>query len=427
MLLFPTTKLRLAPVVVTIVLTAVLRVSCGFRVVQAPWSPPPVSRIATQDAARNGNLPRRRQETIRFASTSVERHDEDVVVNSSEDAMADYGYFGLNGLRPAEPLDSLAVGESLEVTIRLLLLPDEEEQVRTRNVTRVAMDPPMYVIRNVMSVAECDSVRHDAQYQTEEGMREARTRSAGDTASRTNCRVGWLDTGDATTMQGQLARSLGRLFLSPSVWRHARSSVEDLQVVHYQSGGQFVLHHDGQPRVLTILYYLNGVAGTWFPLADHHPVSAAAAAEPPLNRRDALKQCENLQPGKDGLVVLGPRDKLKKMAKTNNSAPLLATDLPSSTNTIPITSGDAIVFFNYDCGSTADGRVNWKAIHAGLPVNVQDDDDDHENRLPSSERKCNDKWIANNWYRYGVFESQTSNMLPSYSCQEGKHSLAAMP
>eukprot|EP00957_Ditylum_brightwellii_P017275 1301475-Ditylum_brightwellii.AAC.1 len=29
----------------------------------------------------------------------------------------------------------------------------------------------------------------------------------------------------------------------------------------------FVPHHDGHPRFLTVIHYLNGVAGTWLPFA----------------------------------------------------------------------------------------------------------------------------------------------------------------
>ena len=33
------------------------------------------------------------------------------------------------------------------------------------------------------------------------------------------------------------------------------AGVEDLQVLKYDVGGEFVLHHDGEPRILTVIYY----------------------------------------------------------------------------------------------------------------------------------------------------------------------------
>ena len=45
------------------------------------------------------------------------------------------------------------------------------------------------------------------------------------------------------------------------------NEVEDLQVLKYEPGGEYALHHDGYRRLATMIYYLNGVAGTWFPFA----------------------------------------------------------------------------------------------------------------------------------------------------------------
>ena len=34
-----------------------------------------------------------------------------------------------------------------------------------------------------------------------------------------------------------------------------KAGVEDLQVLRYDIGGEFVLHQDGQNRILTVIYY----------------------------------------------------------------------------------------------------------------------------------------------------------------------------
>ena len=38
-------------------------------------------------------------------------------------------------------------------------------------------------------------------------------------------------------------------------------SAEPVQIVRYEEGGKYDLHHDGYNRFMTILTYLNGVAG----------------------------------------------------------------------------------------------------------------------------------------------------------------------
>jgi hypothetical protein len=68
-------------------------------------------------------------------------------------------------------------------------------------------------------------------------------------------------------MDSVLGPIVGELLLSPAV-KKSGGAVEDLQVLDYAPGGEYVFHHDGAPRVLTILYYLNGIGETWFPLAD---------------------------------------------------------------------------------------------------------------------------------------------------------------
>ena len=48
---------------------------------------------------------------------------------------------------------------------------------------------------------------------------------------------------------------------------HATRGIEPLKVVHcHCEGGEYVNHHDSNGRLHTVLYYLNRVGGTWFPL-----------------------------------------------------------------------------------------------------------------------------------------------------------------
>ena len=89
-------------------------------------------------------------------------------------------------------------------------------------------------------------------------------------------------------------------------------------------------------QTLTVLFYLNGVGETWFPLALREAEDAASlgGANPP--RHAALAAARQLTPGKDGLRVAPRR-------------------------------GDAVAFYNHvdEGGPPAVDRL---ALHAGLPA-----------------------------------------------------------
>ena len=85
--------------------------------------------------------------------------------------------------------------------------------------------------------------------------------------------------------------------------RSSQRTPSRLSLPTSQTGGEFVLHHDGEPRTLTIIYYLNGVGGTWLPLADA-PGSkgerGGRRGDLVLNNKDqALEATRGLVPGRD--------------------------------------------------------------------------------------------------------------------------------
>ena len=53
----------------------------------------------------------------------------------------------------------------------------------------------------------------------------------------------------------ELVSSTAQTLLSDGILSSEDAGVEDLQVLKYDVGGEFVLHHDGEPRVLTVIYY----------------------------------------------------------------------------------------------------------------------------------------------------------------------------
>lgn len=201
----------------------------------------------------------------------------------------------------------------------------------------VSREPPIYLLRNFLSRQECDSIRERVSL---DEMQEPQTLNGQGSTARPNCKVAWLDTMD------ELAQDVADCMLDP-LSEYGGQWVENLQVLKYSRGGEYVLHHDGHCRLLTCLYYLNGVGGTWFPFAD--------SGQTPSSRDEAVSQ--DLDPTRDG-VVLGGR------------------------NGVPIEAGDAVVFYNYQWTPSGGATEDWRTLHAGLPT-------------------TDTKWIANHWFHIG--------------------------
>ncbi len=233
---------------------------------------------------------------------------------------------------PPEPLLSLPNGASIQAFRSMI-----DGTRHNFEIQRLADNPHIFFLRGVLTGNECD----DLISSTTSSM-PAETVTPGDFSSRKNCQVSWLQ----NKWTASLAQSLGNLLLSHQVKTHPGSGVEDLQILDYGPGGEFILHHDGESRVVTILYYLNGVGATWFPLADD-------SRPCPQTKQEAMRLVEF----ENGLVVGG--------------------------DNLSINRGDAIAFYNY----LENGDYNWNSIHAGSPVQGE-----------------THKWVANHWFRYGEFQ-----------------------
>lgn len=168
--------------------------------------------------------------------------------------------------------------------------------------------------------------------------------SAGDMI-RSGCKVAWLDI-QQDPVASELAAVVGELLLTPEIrdpdgWGKG-GGFENLQVLRYTVGGEFKVHLDANedtPRTLSLLLYLNGKGETWFPLATADPSLDADPRLPslanPKSRWAAFQACEDMMPGRDGLLV--------------------------SPN-----KGDAVAFYNFcDDGS---GALDRFAFHAGMPA-----------------------------------------------------------
>ena len=163
---------------------------------------------------------------------------------------------------------------------------------------------------------------------------------------------------------------------------------EDLQVVAYPAGGVFKVHQDSSafhPRLMTALVYLSdapagGGGETWFPFAgssDSNPLRGTEDMTVENAIEIALQHETDVRNGvasRRGLIVQPEK-------------------------------GTAIIFLNHDVS----GALNPWAVHAGLPVCPQEQQDSSNSSLEEgSGGSCSAstvatkarKWIANYWLKY---------------------------
>lgn len=274
-------------------------------------------------------------------------------------------------------------------------------------ITRVSLDPPVFFVKNF-----CPDEKNNAlmKYALENDLEYSGT-SAGDIVKqRVGSYTGWVYPPDehdkdeqdhmiskennniAKSVAGYMTELSRVLFVSDflrdamdqsSEESESYYSAEALQVVRYVIGGKYDVHHDGMNRFLTVLTYLNGVAGTWFPYAivDNNQQLDAGDFEDLPNMSSGNAAHDKI-PGKDGLLITNspfgcgvPED----------------NEVQTCTNNIlKIEKGDAIVFYNYDRIENPNAEedmpqtgpiINWRSIHSGM-------------------RTTEEKWIATNWFYF---------------------------
>lgn len=202
---------------------------------------------------------------------------------------------------------------------------------------------------------------------------------------------------------------------------YIRQKAEDLQVVKYEVGGQFKVHHDSSafhPRLLTALVYLNdapegGGGETWFPFATgsgvegvgrghsgdavaammegvpggveeaiaaalkvhaahvrvgahSSPSSAGAHGENPNDKERDIGKGEGDDGGEVGSSEGSAQDeeeegRVRRLSNVN-SVDATAAALPG--RRIRPVKGSMILFFNHE----VTGAIDPTAVHAGLPL-----------------------------------------------------------
>jgi hypothetical protein len=290
----------------------------------------------------------------RLSPTSSSSQNTEVV---SQNFIQDKLHMGIS-----KQLNELPIGQSI-VHQNIQTIHNKEEQ--KIQITKLSQKPPIFHLKGILSQSECDYIIQNAQ--DNELFEQATTRIGGiDNDKRKNCQVAWLSNFKYEPI-ARLAESIQGVFLPFEPLPLHLDYVEEMQVVKYDKGGEFQFHHDGARRLLTVIYYLNGVSETWFPLAnlDHHHVTSYDEGMDKVNK---LMNDNNKNNEREGVLV------------TSNPTCNVNNDVPT------IQTGDAIAFYNY----YTDASPAWDAIHAGLPAKKS-------------------KWIGTHWYHHVPSSLRNSN------------------
>lgn len=376
-------------------------------------------------------------------------------------------------LGPPEPLKSLQIGQQL-VAFRTKLVNNKDNHSASTTPTisshsspsnnftieRVSYTPDAFLFRNFLTPYECSLIQSTAQ---DIGMAPAETITHNDTTSRKNCTVAWLSpalstaattnvtntTTNCSRLISNLLSCTANILLSKNILSNPSAGVEDLQVLRYGIGGEFVLHHDGEPRVVTVIYYLNGVGGTWFPLArTSNPATQKEQDAPavregwsqsqndseeeeemlrmekqfykvrqkqnvPWNKKQALDLKRGYQPGTHGLLVQGMSSQTSFFSNHpgHQQQPNIVNSILTSDHNNHIAwvqQGDALAFYNYHpstidhdndvslLSSSSSSSTSGKSTHT---TSQKLDWRALHCGLPITEQQEGEKWIANHWFR----------------------------
>ena len=341
------------------------------------------------------------------SSSSTKRHAEAVgkiVGRRSDEAKAAISDQAAQQ-KPSVPglpsyLDELSVGDEFYRLRESTSQADgtvQQQQQQPYAIERVSQAPPIYVLRNFVSEEEAQTIAQSACL-IGGGMEQAETYADNGNIARPNSTTAFLshDASDNPTPSAPVVDALSDevgCWLLDAEGRDCWA--EPMQVVRYGESGQFVLHHDSCNRVSTALYFLNGVGGTWFPLADD-------SEHFPRSRDEAVDACRGAIPGRNGLLVMGVEDGYAmNMEEGYLETKQLAGGKHAGGRTIHIQPGDAIAFYNLRWMDDVDADrfeelakqrseaqdpiavPDWRSFHSGLPVEKGRD---------------LEKWIANHWF-----------------------------
>jgi len=296
----------------------------------------------------------------RFATTTTANTDLSSPTTGGDSA--DLNNF--NPLGPPSFLACLPVGE-------IFHLPSHD-----KNITRLSSSPDIFLVRDFLSTEDGETLMQSAVLT---GMKQAGTKNSKADTIRKNSRLTWIDPNQGGIDHTEEAASVAKRTIAKSMMfsheimndqlqaeRMEYALAEDVQVAKYDVGGRFDNHHDGYGRYLTVLTYLNGVGGTYFPFGNNdsneNDFTNQSKEQAMATIQDSVEKCGILIVGKEG------------------ANPYLDTRASSSTmnpkTVVEIRMGDAIAFYNY----APDGERDLRSLHCGLSVPEE-------------------KWIATCWFQ----------------------------
>jgi hypothetical protein len=230
-------------------------------------------------------------------------------------------------LQPPSYLNDLAIGESIHI--------DNGDNVI--RIVKVANEPPLFHLPEFLASSDCDALMSTAAVKSSLCWQDAETKQ-GRVEHRTGSRVVWLGDYDddddaddddhhnwshgrhhhyqeestaASVLAGYLQHLTAHLFLPHVLVPPYSVDSERLQVVQYVTRGKYDLHHDGFDRTVTVLTYLNGIAGTWFPFVRTATTTTdSSSADDDCNDIPTMQLGnENMLngrvPGRDGICFVG--------------------------------------------------------------------------------------------------------------------------
>ena len=171
---------------------------------------------------------------------------------------------------PPSKIRSLPLGRKI---FPLQSLPD-------LSITKLSLDPPLFLMKNFLSTPD----EQIAMIMTavHQGMHYSGTSSGDLVSQRFKSYTSWVYPENGTTVDDQdgnefendgrkVARfmtELSSFLFFPEYFSNGdtckkshQCTAEAVQVVRYEVGGKYDTHHDGYNRFLTVLCYLNGIAG----------------------------------------------------------------------------------------------------------------------------------------------------------------------
>ena len=305
---------------------------------------------------------------VRFSSSSSSLKSsvseaQEQVISSSPDANDDDlsssdNHGGDPLLGPPARLASLAVGES------------------EGDIVRLSRNPDIFLMKGFLPNERDRSVLTGIG-ESGDRMKVAGTNKSEQNSVRKDSYLAWIDPHSIASTahdEATLARSMcGKArehFLSEALHEQHQQGrldyywTEDLQVAMYRPGGRFDYHHDGHGRFLTVLCYLNGIGGTYFPFASPGDEEISSG---PLDFCDNERLATDIatatkRPGRDGLLLVGKEG----IGAYYNS---LSKSSFQERSIVHIEAGDAVAFYNYNgAGTDTAGGRDWMSLHASLTV-----------------------------------------------------------